>query len=91
MGPGSAVVLVPDPATALPCLLLGGLALSGSIRPHRPGQLLEFGRPSWGLRLGRTKRQPPSAPRHDVEAFAVSATIIAVAIAGESSITPNWW
>jgi hypothetical protein len=91
MGPGSAVVLVPDPATALPCLLLGGLALSGSIRPHHPGKLLEFGRPSWGPRLGRTKRQPRSAPRHVVEAFAVSVTVIAAAIAGESSITPNWW
>jgi hypothetical protein len=83
------VVLIPDPATALPCLVLGGLALSGSIRPHHPGKLLEFGRPSWGPRLGRTKRQPRSAPRHVVEAFAVSVTVIAAAIAGESSITPN--
>ena len=61
MGHGSAVVLVLDPATALPCLLLGDLALPHCTRALRSGELLAFGHLSSGPRLSRTRRRPAPA------------------------------
>jgi hypothetical protein len=57
MGLGTAVVLVPDPATAVPFQLLGDLALPHRTQALRSGQLPAFGRLSSGPQLGGTERR----------------------------------